>query len=1220
MKTLAAKNARRADLKRDANVKSSERLSVVSPPSSSPGASTIKGGGRANLTKDATDDILDLLSWFRLTSKRRDEFPTAAWNPEELDVDSFFASESDAACETRRKKFMKRLVKEHDAKAVIDKVYGRKAVPPPVVKASAAADSIFLPPTPPPSAAAAAAGGKVRLTLSECSISPSPSPPFFTVKCKGSQKKAVVFPRSSTVESLSSTLKSKLNLKKAPTNLFLLSSPDGVPTLVLDGHPSGSSPLHAALDDHFLCATSDALPPPPSAPFLSHKGSSSKSSLSSAASSTTENDDEGTTPEEEDRDPLAKCKAAYKSRLRPLRPSPPSDSSTSSSSTSSSNNNNSGNSSTSTSTSVSPNCEGLRRDDDVAGPPAAEPPMILAELTPRYRNDFPIASFRSEIHASLREHQVLIIRGATGSGKSTQVPQFILNDLLPAHPSSSSSSSSSSSTLPLPNILVTEPRRVAATTLAERVALEQGSSPPGEAGSTVGYQVRLDSRTSPETRVTFVTVGVLLRLLSSSSGGADGDDASLLALGSGRTTPITHIVIDEVHERDLPTDLALSLLRPVLAIRPSLKLVLMSATVNVELLRQYFTTPGSSSTSVAVLDIPGRTFPVAVNYMNECEALVGQARAAARAEAPRSGDAEPEPEREKSAEGLTLSPRVRDRIDEAFICKLCVKLADGSFNNRTANGAILIFLPGQNEIESLMSRMKSFPGGLLSDPSRVLILPLYSTLGHSQQRQVFKVPADGITKIILSTNIAETSVTIPDVVHVIDTGRVKESRFNSFSRIKELVTVWCSVSNAKQRAGRAGRVRKGFCWRLYSEEFLDSEMLEETIPEVLRSPLEETILQIMLTEENGDRGFVAIQDWMTRFISPPSRSAVANAVAQLEQIGALTSANDQKLFRLTPLGFHLAHLPMDAKVGKMLLTGSLLGCLRPALIVAGVLSSPMSICTGFLPGPDGRARAKEEVEKLIDAGFGGRSSGQHIKGDLVAAVACYEAWESVEGSYKTKLDWARDHGLDHFALCEVRGLVRSFADILKDGGMGQREGSKNDLSNAHFLSCCFVAGLYPNIAVLVRPENGRKGGRLLTPDNELTQPHPSSFQFGRVKEASSSGKDAYTTFLSKGRSVGVGGREPLTYLHRVDFVGRFAILLFGGRLSVEGSHIIVDRFLKFNIGSGGESSSILINELRTLCDDMMLALISSSGQAERVVERAFNMNFAAVLSRLMASD
>jgi len=880
---------------------------------------------------------------------------------------------------------------------------------------------------------------------------------------------------------------------------------------------------------------------------------------------------------------------------------------------------------------------------------------------------------------------------------------------------------------------------VAAISLANRVAEERGSPPPGETGSSVGYMVRSDRRFDEDTcKIVYMTVGILMRMLISESTSTNrskpktNENANAAATNtktgsskddveespSSRDEPededgvsssalsidtISHIVIDEVHERDMNTDFTLTLLKGLMSSPSSsssnvsrlahLKLILMSATVSSELFVNYFTTKNKSTSarqSPSVIEIPGRTFPVDIKWLSECERFAGaflwrSSNTSSKDDSPAHEKATKTKKNDaiRSSDGTNdpnpiLSPPARDKIDDKFIRALIAKIVqqqqssgqlrsmresstNGQHDEYRKTGAILVFLPGRGEIESLAACLYD-KNTLVGDREICTILKLHSTAPRSEQAKVFRPAREGTVKIVLATNIAETSVTISDVSHVIDACLVKESRCNASARIQELVTVWTSQASLKQRAGRAGRTSAGVCWRLCSEDFCREELLPQTAPEMLRTPLDELVLQICLLYEQrrddfyknqatGGRAF-APGAQPIKFLSmtpaPPPRNSLVQACRHLLEVDALRVADggeneegeeDRWSYRLTSLGYHLSRLPMDAKVGKVLIVGCILGCLDGALTVAAALSCTKSCFLSFF----GRRQEGNQTvalkarESLIENGFGGSNwHGGTVKGDLIAVIAAYRAWKT-HRSDSQKWKFCNNHALDHTALRDIDRLRRQFRDLLADAGFvarapRQTNGSsinydKEDCNQASedalLTSCCLVAGLYPNICSLIRP----KGGRLLTNNGDECRPQSNSFQRNRVQAVSETGKDAYAVYHAKHRSIGTSTklsamqRPPEIYLTEVNFVSRFALLLFGGDLEIVQNAIIVDGWLKFKVSGGegdgeGKSGSkdtvdnaVLILALREQLDQMILERVvseswaGSSEEKTKMIER-----------------
>lgn len=476
-----------------------------------------------------------------------------------------------------------------------------------------------------------------------------------------------------------------------------------------------------------------------------------------------------------------------------------------------------------------------------------------------------------------------------------------------------------------------------------------------------------------------------------------------------------------------------------------------------------------------------------------------------------------------------------------------------------------------------------------------------------------------------------------DVSHVIDAGRVKESRFNPSTRIKELVTVWTSQASTKQRAGRAGRTCAGFCWRLFSDKFATTYTPEQTSPEIVRTPLDELVLQVCLLYEQR-RDEQNTKESITRFPvgaspikflnntpEPPPEKSLEEACDHLLEVDALRIVNKDGpiLYRLTPLGYHLSRLPMDAKVGKVLIVGCMLECLDNALTVAATLSCTKS-CFFNRWGNSNDKEWKSAVmarESLVENGFGGRDwRGGTVKGDLIAAISVFRAWTKKKGD-KERASFCRYHALDHVALKEIDQLRGQFLDCLADAGFVTKgfsyyNGSKDD---ALLTSCCLVAGLHPNIFTLMRPRmGGPKGGRLLTKDGDVARPSSNSFQKRRVDKTAETGKDAYGIYHSKNRSLGVGERPGQIFLSEVNFVSRFALLLFGGELDVKSNAIIVDDWLKFKIADRGAAGAVLLLAFRDELDKCMVEHIVSARREKK--EDEGSQQLMKVLRQLLADE
>lgn len=398
---------------------------------------------------------------------------------------------------------------------------------------------------------------------------------------------------------------------------------------------------------------------------------------------------------------------------------------------------------------------------------------------------------------------------------------------------------------------------------------------------------------------------------------------------------------------------------------------------------------------------------------------------------------------------------------------------------------------------------------------------------------------------------------------------------------------------------------------------------------MVRTPLDELVLQMCLLFEHR-RGATQSQGvspikFLSNAPEPPANSCLENACEHLLEVGALatvsSSVGEDPLYRLTPLGYHLSRLPMDAKVGKVLIVGCILELVDSALTIAAALSCTKSC---FLPSwgsNQDRQVAVEKRNRLIGDGFGGRNwKGGTVKGDLIAVIAVHRAWTR-QRTGKRRTIFCRDHALDQTAMNEIHSLRSQFRDCLVDGGFLGKEGSYDaHRDDALLTSCCLVAGLYPNIATLMRPRNGGlRGGRLITRDGDICRPSSSSFQTHRVNNALETGKDAYAVFHAKHRSITTEDkRKPQVFLSEVNFVSRYALLLFGGSLQLEKNAIIVDGWLKFKVGDKDQAGcAVLILELRKEVDNIILRHMEAENN-ERVKEECREL--IAVVRKLLTEE
>uniref|UniRef100_A0A8B9K038 RNA helicase n=1 Tax=Astyanax mexicanus TaxID=7994 RepID=A0A8B9K038_ASTMX len=646
--------------------------------------------------------------------------------------------------------------------------------------------------------------------------------------------------------------------------------------------------------------------------------------------------------------------------------------------------------------------------------------------------------------------------------------------------------------------------------------------------SLCGYQIRMENRSSDSTRLLYCTTGVLLRKLQ--------QDRLLSSL--------THIIVDEVHERSVQSDFLLTILRDVVHKRSDLQLILMSATVDCDKFSAYFN-------RCPVVSIPGRTFPVEVFHLEDIveetgyvleedsdysQRFVEEEEEVSVSVTQKGGktlqhqemimrdsagwDLGPELDHFSSRTRRALQYMNPNKINMDLILDLLAYL-DKSPQFAEVNGAVLVFLPGLAHIQQLYDLLTT--DKRFSARDRYKLIALHSTLSSQDQASAFTVPPAGVRKIVLSTNIAETGVTIPDVVFVIDTGRTKENRYHESSQMSSLVETFVSKASALQRQGRAGRVRSGFCFRLYPK-FRFNSFIDYSKPEILRVPLEELCLHIMKCEYGSP------EEFLSRALDAPQQQAVCNAVGLLRKIGAC----EQETHTLTPLGHHLAALPVNVKIGKMLIFGAILGCLEPIATVAAAMSEKSPFST-----PMSR---KEEANLARDALAVANS-------DHLTIYNAYLGWRNarIEGT-RTEMSYCRKHFLNRTALITIENVKQELIRMVEQTGFTRTSQTRSkpkappSLSKADspILAAVLTAGLYDNV-----------GRTLYTPSVDLQERVACSVETAQGKaqvHPSSINRNLQTHgWLLYQEKV----KYSKVYLRDTMLISPFPILLFGGEIDVQ---------------------------------------------------------------------
>ena len=608
-----------------------------------------------------------------------------------------------------------------------------------------------------------------------------------------------------------------------------------------------------------------------------------------------------------------------------------------------------------------------------------------------YPPELPVSQRREDIAAAISANQVVIVAGETGSGKTTQLPKICLElgrgrDGLIGH---------------------TQPRRIAARSVAERIAEELAGDGIGQGlGDVVGYQVRFTDRTSRSSKVKLMTDGILLAELQR--------DRTLRRYDT--------IIIDEAHERSLNIDFLLGYLRRLLPRRPDLKLIITSATIDVERFATHFA--DSRGRPAPVVEVSGRTWPVEVRY----RPLVAQA-------ATDSVDSEGEVIQRDQTEAILAA--VRELSGEG-------------------PGDVLVFLPGEREIRDTADALASLSN------DRLEVVPLYSRLSAAEQHRVFSSHPSHVRRVVLATNVAETSLTVPGIRYVVDTGVARISRYSVRTKVQRLPIEPISQASANQRSGRCGRVAEGVAIRLYSEEDYQGRP-EFTDPEILRTNLASVILQ-MTSLGLGDLARFP-------FVDPPDRRNVAAGVQLLQELGALgVRESGAKPATLTKLGRRLARLPIDPRLGRMILEAERLGCVREVVVIAAALS---------LQDPRERPAEQQSQADQAHARFKDKSS------DFLTWL---NLWRHLRAQQRELSSSAfrrmcRREYLNYLRVREWQDFESQLRQVCRE--MKVELGQPADVPDADGIHQALLSGLLSHIGALQERESqGARGGRERRPMRE----------------------------------------------------------------------------------------------------------------------------------------
>ncbi|OAQ97497.1 hypothetical protein LLEC1_00830 [Akanthomyces lecanii] len=595
---------------------------------------------------------------------------------------------------------------------------------------------------------------------------------------------------------------------------------------------------------------------------------------------------------------------------------------------------------------------------------AAEKKALTIQET---RKSLPIYQYRDEFVAALEQYQVLVIVGETGSGKTTQLPQYL-------HEAGYTKGGL--------KVGCTQPRRVAAMSVATRVAEEVGV----KVGNEVGYSVRFEDCTSDKTVLKYMTDGMLLREFMT-----EPDLAGYSAL-----------MIDEAHERTVHTDILLALLKDLSRERRDLKLLISSATMNAEKFASYFD-------DCPIFNIPGRRYPVDIYYT-------------------------PAPEANYLAAAITTVFQIHTTQDK---------------------GDILIFLTGQDEIEAAEQEIAETAKKLGSRIKELVICPIYANLPSELQTKIFEPTPAGARKVVLATNIAETSLTIDGIVYVIDPGYVKENIYNPATGMSNLIVVPCSRASANQRSGRAGRVGPGKCFRLYTKFAYMNEMDESTTPEIQRTNLNGVVLQLK------SLGINELLDF--EFMDPPPTEALIGALNQLFALQGLNHKGE-----LTKLGRQMAEFPTDPMLAKAVIAADKESCVDEVLSIVSMLGEASAL---FFRPKDKKIHADSARNR-----FTVKDGGDHL-----TLLNVWNQW--VDSDYSPI--WSKENFLQQRSLTRARDVRDQLAKLCERVEVAP---SSCGASNLRPIKRAITAGFFPNAARLQRSGDSYRTVK----SNATVWVHPSS--------------------------------------------------------------------------------------------------------------------------------
>ena len=562
------------------------------------------------------------------------------------------------------------------------------------------------------------------------------------------------------------------------------------------------------------------------------------------------------------------------------------------------------------------------RDYKIGSMNLLEKEKLIKNQIQQEKQNLPIYEYKQEILKLIKDKQILIIEGETGSGKTTQIPQYLYENGFCDNNK---------------KICVTQPRRVAAMSVASRVAYEMGV----KCGHEVGYSIRFEENVSPMTKIIYMTDGIFLRYL----------------LSDNLLNEFSVIMIDEAHERSIQTDIIFGIIKTLIEKREDLRIIISSATLSTLKFKNYFS-------EAEIIKVPGRRFPVDIYYTKS-----------------------PEP----------------DYIEAAVITSLQIHIsqAEELYDDDNSGGDILVFLTGQEEIELAKRMINNQIKKLRGKIPNCVVLPIYAALPSEEQAKIFMPVSKGERKIILATNIAETSITINGIGYVIDSGFCKQMCYDPRTGLETLAVTPISKANANQRAGRAGRVRPGKCFRLYTSSSFQNELEDNNVPEIQRNNL---ISMILLMKSLGINNLLDFD-----FMDSPPHEILIKALEQLYALGALNSEGV-----LTQTGLKMIQYPIDPSLTKCIIASIKYKCLKEIITIVSMLSIGSSV---YYDSNDDKNNSNKA-----------HSMFEHNEGDHFALLQIYNEWEETDFSNI----WCTENYIHPKAMQKARNIKEQLEYITKN--------------------------------------------------------------------------------------------------------------------------------------------------------------------------------------------